>query len=71
MGDAKRRKDKMGNRYGKEENMVSWLPFTRTQADQFVEWSSRGAWLGIGLLVVLWVTVRFLGPAFGWWTIQG
>ena len=71
MGDAKRRKEKMGERYGQEENIVSWLPFTKTQADQFVEWSSRGAWIGIGLLAILWVTVRFLGPAFGWWEIRG
>lgn len=71
MGDAKRRKEKMGERYGQEETIVSWLPFTKTQANQFVEWSSRGAWIGIGLMVVLWVTVRFLGPAFGWWEIQG
>ena len=71
MGDAKRRKEKMGDRYGQEENIFSWLPVTKTQANQFVEWSSRGAWLGIGAMVLLWVTVRFLGPALGWWELRG
>jgi hypothetical protein len=49
--------------------LVSWLPFTREQADRFVAVSTRGAWIGIGALVFLWVTVRFLGPALGWWTL--
>jgi hypothetical protein len=49
--------------------LVSWLPFTRNQADQFVALSTRGAWIGIGALVLFWVTVRFIGPAAGWWTL--
>ena len=71
MGDAKRRKEKMGDRYGQEENIFPWLPITKTQANQFVEWSSRGAWIGIGAMVVLWVTVRFIGPALGLWVLKG
>ena len=71
MGDAKRRKEKMGDRYGQEENILPWLPIKKSQANQFVEWSSRGAWVGIGVMAVLWVTVRFLGPALGWWELQG
>lgn len=49
--------------------LVSWLPLTREQADRFVAVSTRGAWVGIAALVVFWVTVRFLGPALGWWTL--
>ncbi len=49
--------------------LVPWFPFTRTQADRFVELSTRGAWVGIGALVLFWVTVRFIGPALGWWTL--
>jgi hypothetical protein len=49
--------------------LVNWLPLTRDQADRFVSLSTRGAWVGIGALVLLWVTVRFLGPALGWWTL--
>jgi hypothetical protein len=49
--------------------LVSWLPLTRDQADRFVSITTRGAWIGIGALVLFWVTVRFLGPALGWWTL--
>jgi hypothetical protein len=49
--------------------LVSWLPLTRDQADRFVSLTTRGAWIGIAALVLFWLTVRFLGPAFGWWTL--
>ncbi|MEB3183366.1 MAG: DUF2839 domain-containing protein [Cyanobacteriota bacterium] len=49
--------------------LVAWLPLTRNQADRFVAVSTRGAWIGIGALVLFWVTVRFIGPAAGWWTL--
>jgi|TARA_B100001939_G_scaffold306508_1_gene286077 hypothetical protein len=48
---------------------VSWIPLTRNQAQQFVAVTTRGAWIGIGAMVVFWVTVRFIGPAAGWWTL--
>ena len=50
--------------------LVDWLPLTRDQADRFVSLSTRGAWVGIAALVLFWVTVRFLGPALGWWTLS-
>jgi len=25
--------------------------------------------VGIGALVLFWVTVRFIGPALGWWQL--
>jgi hypothetical protein len=49
--------------------IVAWLPLTRNQADRFVQITGRGAWIGIGSLVLFWVTVRFIGPAAGWWTL--
>jgi len=49
--------------------LVEWLPLTRDQADRFVSLTTRGAWIGIAALVLFWVTVRFLGPTFGWWTL--
>ena len=49
--------------------LAPWLPLTRQQADQFVQLTTRGAWIGIGALVLFWVTVRFIGPAAGWWTL--
>jgi hypothetical protein len=30
--------------------------------------SIKASWYGIGGLVILWVIVRFIGPAAGWWT---
>jgi hypothetical protein len=49
--------------------LVPWLPLSRNQADRFVSLTTRGAWIGIAALVLFWVTVRFLGPAAGWWTL--
>jgi hypothetical protein len=70
MGDSKRRKENLGDKYGQEENVFPWLPIKKGQAQQFVSLSSRGAWIGIGVLVAYWVTVRFLGPALGWWQVN-
>jgi hypothetical protein len=70
MGDSKRRKEKLGDKYGQEENILPWLPFKKSQAAQFVKWSTTGAWAGIGLLVAYWVLVRFLGPSLGWWQVN-
>jgi hypothetical protein len=49
--------------------VLPWLPLTRNQADRFMSLTTRGAWIGIGALVLFWVTVRFIGPAAGWWTL--
>ncbi|MEB3266793.1 MAG: DUF2839 domain-containing protein [Cyanobacteriota bacterium] len=49
--------------------IVEWLPLTRLQADRFMSWTTRGAWVGIAALVLFWVTVRFIGPGLGWWTL--
>ncbi|MFM7087041.1 MAG: DUF2839 domain-containing protein [Cyanobium sp.] len=49
--------------------LLPWLPFSRRQADRFVELTTRGAWVGIAALVLFWLTVRFIGPALGWWTL--
>ncbi|MEG4810196.1 DUF2839 domain-containing protein [Microcoleus sp. F8-D3] len=70
MGEAKRRKESIGDEYGKEERIVDWLPITKTQSEDFVKWTSRGSWIGIGLLVAWWIVVRFVGPAAGWWVVD-
>ncbi len=51
------------------ERIVAWLPLTRSQSQQFVAITTRGAWIGIGGLVVFWIVVRFIGPLAGWWTL--
>lgn len=46
-----------------------WWSLDRQKADRFVSLTTRGAWVGIGVLALLWVTVRFIGPAAGWWSL--
>ncbi|MBD0344810.1 MAG: DUF2839 domain-containing protein [Coleofasciculus sp. Co-bin14] len=70
MGEAKRRKAALGENYGKEANIFPWLPLTKSQGEQFVKWTTKGAWVGIGFLVVFWITIRFIGPIFGWWQVS-
>jgi hypothetical protein len=79
MGEAKRRaslglpprqrKPDAAQPVDTSPRIVSWLPLTRNQADRFVSLTTRGAWIGIAALVLFWVTVRFIGPAAGWWTL--
>tara|TARA_Y100001978_G_C23287273_1_gene243119 strand:- start:211 stop:456 length:246 start_codon:yes stop_codon:yes gene_type:complete len=75
MGEAKRKKD-LGlsptNTYKKVDidnspRIIDWLPITVNQKDQFIKLSIRAGWVGIVLLILLWVIVRFIGPAAGWW----
>ena len=70
MGEAKRRKEALGEQYGKESYIAPWVPITKSQSEQFVKWTTQGAWIGIGLLVVCWVGVRFIGPALGLWQVN-
>ena len=70
MGEAKRRKNALGEQYGQEERILSWVPISKRQADDFYQWTTRGAWVGIGIMVAIWLTVRFIGPTFGWWDVQ-
>jgi hypothetical protein len=70
MGEAKRRKQYTGETAKTGERIVPWLALSPKQAEAFVTWSTRGAWFGIGGLALLWLTVRLIGPAAGWWTAQ-
>lgn len=49
--------------------IAPWLPLSRDQANRFVTITTKGAWIGIAALVIFWLTVRFIGPAAGWWTL--
>jgi Protein of unknown function (DUF2839) len=71
MGESKRRKEILGGDYGKEERFLPWVPLTKKQGEQFVNITTTGAWVGIGLLVTAWVIIRFVGPALGWWQLPG
>ena len=76
MGEAKRRKS-LGlpprevpkkKEIDDSPRVIDWLPITENQKDYFIRLSIRASWLGIALLILLWIVVRFIGPAAGWWT---
>ena len=77
MGEAKRR-EKLGlpprdlniNKkvVDNSPRIIDWLPVTEKQKDKFIKLSIRASWIGIILLILLWIVVRFIGPAAGWWT---
>ena len=69
MGESKRRQQALGESYGKPEPILPGLPISKEMAAKFIAWTSRGAWAGIILMVAAWLTIRFIGPGFGWWTV--
>ncbi len=76
MGEAKRRKilglstRKNNNKTKLDQSprLFEWLPFTVNQRDNLMKFSIKASWYGIGGLIILWIVVRFIGPAAGWWT---
>ena len=76
MGEAKRRKilglppkkNNIKNKVDQSPRIFEWLPITVNQRDHLIKLSIQASWLGIAALVILWVVVRFIGPAAGWWT---
>ena len=77
MGEAKRRKTlglppKNNNtkiKFDESPRLFECLTFTIDQRDDLIKLSIKASWFGIGGLVILWVVVRFIGPAAGWWTL--
>ena len=77
MGEAKRRKTlgltpknkNTTNNLDKSPRLFEWLPLTINQRDSLIKLSIKASWFGIGALVILWIVVRFIGPAAGWWTL--
>ena len=76
MGEARRRigrgnlsslKNIEKNKKESSKRIFSWLPITEEQENLFIRFTIRGSWVGIACLVFLWIVVRFIGPAAGWW----
>ena len=74
MGEARRREDlglpprqKKKKSTDNSPRIFNWLPITQQQRMKFYELTTRLGWIGIGLLVLIWLVVRFVGPAAGWW----
>lgn len=70
MGESKRRKESLGKKYGRDsERILPGIPITKAQSEKFIQLTTRGAWIGIGIMIAIWFTVRFIGPAFGFWEV--
>jgi len=69
MGEAKRRQEALGEDYGKEPNLLSWLPVTKNQLQKLYKIVMKGSWVGIFLVLLSWIVVRFVGPSMGWWEL--
>ena len=76
MGEARRRADQglsprqFKTKKESSSNAMSWLrlPKADNPREQFYAITQRASWIGIGVLAVVWIVVRFVGPAAGWWT---
>ncbi|ABM72957.1 conserved hypothetical protein [Prochlorococcus marinus str. MIT 9515] len=76
MGEAKRRKSlglppkkyKSKSKSDQSPRLFKWLPITVNQKNSLIKLSIKASWYGIGGLILLWVVVRLIGPAAGWWT---
>ena len=77
MGEAKRRKtlglppkrNNTNTKFDESPRIFEWLPLTINQKDSLIKLSVKASWFGIGGLVILWIVVRLVGPAAGWWTL--
>ena len=76
MGEAKRRKklglspkkNNMKSKSDQSPRLFEWLPITVNQKESLIKLSIKASWYGIGALIIIWLVVRFIGPAAGWWT---
>ncbi len=73
MGEARRRTEQglpprqTKTKKGASPQFFSWLSQSESPREQFYSITKKGAWIGIGVLAVIWIVVRFVGPAAGWW----
>jgi hypothetical protein len=71
MGEAKRRKELLGEKYGQEKsNKFFGLSLPEKPTEQFMKLTTRATWISIGGVAAFWLTVRFLGPSLGWWHVD-
>ena len=76
MGEAKRRrilglppkKNNIKSKSDQSPRLFEWLPINLNQRASLIKFSIKASWFGIGGLIILWIVVRFIGPAAGWWT---
>ena len=66
-GLSKQKKSSKSIKKDESKRIFTWLPITEEQEELFIRITNKGAWFGIGFLILLWVIVRVIGPAAGWW----
>ena len=66
MGEAKRRKETLGDRYGQEPNILPGVPIKKSKFQSFLSFFNHG-WFVILIMLLLWSLMDFWGPIFGWW----
>jgi len=66
MGERKRRKEQLGDKFGVVVDEPVFLNFTRAQIKQAYDFTISGTWVCIGLLALLWIVVR-VGAWQHWW----
>ena len=75
MGEARRRSEKglppKKSKRVKDKNsrIFSLNILNKENQEKFFSITKTGAWIGIFLLIIFWLTVRFIGPAAGWWNL--
>ena len=73
MGEARRRSEQglppkqVKPKKNDSSGIFSWFSNVKNPREQFYSITKVGSWIGIGLCVVVWIVVRFVGPAAGWW----
>ncbi len=58
MGEAKRRKEALGNKYGQKSFKLPWQ-MSNSLKQKLVEWTKEGLILALLSLVGLWLMFRF------------
>ena len=70
MGEARRRSEQgLPPKTSKENTggLFSQMSNTQNLQEKFFAITKTGSWIGIGILIIFWITVRFIGPSAGWW----
>ena len=74
MGEARRRSEKglppkqvKTAKDSSSKQFFSFFQITEKKREQFFDITKKGAWIGIFILIIFWIIVRFIGPSAGWW----
>jgi len=69
MGESKKRKTALGEKYGTLQEAPVFFGLTPTQLKKINEFVTTGTWVCIGLVIAIWIAVR-IGAWQGWWGVK-